>query len=228
MRTCALIICALFLGVPRGRAAPFTGPLTVIGTGVESNSRSWAILKIGDRHDEVFFEGATVSGIGVLKAVAAKCVLITRFDGSVERRCLGSNAISNTGTLSSASSAAEPPFSPPPDTRQLFRLMTIEREWVGAEGRAVTTFNSMGQPAGILLETLGSNSFLKSLGLQPGDLVVAVNNSPVLSPSDLLKNAIDLQGAMLEVDYLRDGRRHGQSIRVANSVIETFVNTAEE
>ncbi|MFN3291924.1 MAG: Do family serine endopeptidase [Gemmobacter sp.] len=87
----------------------------------------------------------------------------------------------------------------------------FQRPWAGVNGQAVdgALAESLGlpRPEGVILSDLHPESPLAKAGLQPGDVVVALDGAPVNSPQEMIfRMSARGIGAQVELGYLRKGK----------------------
>ncbi|MFN3645715.1 MAG: Do family serine endopeptidase [Gemmobacter sp.] len=87
----------------------------------------------------------------------------------------------------------------------------FQRPWAGVNGQAVdgALAESLGlpRPEGVILSDLHPESPLAKAGLQPGDVVVALDGAPVNSPQEMIfRMSARGVGAQVELGYLRKGK----------------------
>lgn len=87
----------------------------------------------------------------------------------------------------------------------------FQRPWAGVNGQAVdgSLAESLGlpRPEGVILSDLHPESPLALAGLQPGDVVTALDGAPVNSPQEMIfRMSARGVGAQVELGYLRKGK----------------------
>lgn len=72
-----------------------------------------------------------------------------------------------------------------------------------------------GRIDGVTVQPRGQGAALQAAGLRPGDVILAVNGTPVDSAERVADLALDLQaGARAEITYERDGRRLATTVDI--------------
>jgi len=96
----------------------------------------------------------------------------------------------------------------------------LARPWLGLRGQTVdgelAAALGLAQPQGLLIDDLHPESPLAAAGLEPGDVVVALEGDPVESAAELDFRAATLgTGREARIGYLRDGRRAEARVALA-------------
>ncbi|MEP2533583.1 trypsin-like peptidase domain-containing protein [Shimia sp.] len=112
------------------------------------------------------------------------------------------------------------------------------RPWAGMFGQPVDAdmANGLGlaRPGGIAISDLHSVSPFKKAGLQPGDVIVKVDNHPVNTPSEMIfRMSVAGLGAEAEIEMVRDGVVEVRTVKLdvapetpARNTLETGRRTA--
>lgn len=92
--------------------------------------------------------------------------------------------------------------------------------WIGAEGEALTTASAaqigLDRPGGVLVTEVSPNSPSAAAGIQPGDIIVAVDGKEVVDPGQLrYRIAVQGVGKSVDVDVLRAGARRTFAMTLA-------------
>ena len=104
-------------------------------------------------------------------------------------------------------------------TAQLEKGGTVVRGYVGVEAQQITPSTAeamhLKENGGALIAGVQPDSPAASAGLEPGDVVEAVNGTKIASPKDLAINVSSIQpGEQVHLSVLHDGQAKDVSVRV--------------
>ncbi len=130
----------------------------------------------------------------------------------------------NTAILSPTGGSVGIGFAIPSD---MIRTVTVELEkdgkvvrgYVGVEAQQITPSTALAMHlkanSGALLAGVQSDSPAAAAGLQPGDVIEAVNGTKIASPKELALNVANIQpGDEAHLSVLRDGQAKDVSVKV--------------
>jgi serine protease Do len=130
----------------------------------------------------------------------------------------------NTAILSPTGGSVGIGFAIPSDMirtveAQLEKTGHITRGYVGVEAQQITaaTANALKLPehTGALLAGVSPDSPASKAGLQPGDVIQAVNGTKIANPRELAVNVASIQpGQDAQFTVLRDGQQKDMSVKV--------------
>jgi len=132
----------------------------------------------------------------------------------------------NTAILSPSGGSIGIGFAIPSDmirtvTAQLEKGGKVTRGYAGVEAQAITPTTAQAlhlkQTDGALLAGVQPNSPAAEAGLQPGDVIQAVNGTKIANPRDLAVNVASIQpGQEAHLTVLRDGQSRDVSLKVGS------------
>jgi len=130
----------------------------------------------------------------------------------------------NTAILSPTGGSVGIGFAIPSDmirtvTAELLKDGKVIRGYVGVEAQQITPGTALAMHLkandGALLAGVQPNSPAAEAGLQPGDVIQAVNGTKVTSPKDLALNVANIQpGEQAHLSVLRDGQTRPVDVKV--------------
>ncbi len=132
----------------------------------------------------------------------------------------------NTAILSPSGGSVGIGFAIPSDmihtvTAQLEKNGKVVRGYVGVEAQQITPTTAramhLKQNQGALLAGIQPDSPAADAGLQPGDVITAVNNAKVSDPRELAVNVADIQpGDQAHLTVIHDGQTKDVTVKVGN------------
>lgn len=132
----------------------------------------------------------------------------------------------NTAILSPTGGSVGIGFAIPSDmirtvTAQLEKTGHVTRGFVGVEAQQITPATAramhLQENAGALLAGVQPGSPADTAGLQPGDVIQAVNGTKVANPKDLALNVANIQpGQEAHLTILHDGQSKDVTVKVAS------------
>ena len=130
----------------------------------------------------------------------------------------------NTAILSPTGGSVGIGFAIPSDmirtvSAQLEKSGTVTRGYVGVEAQQITASTAqlmhLKENAGALLAGVQADGPAAAAGLQPGDVIQAVNGSKIANPKELALNVANIQpGESAHLSVLRDGQSKDVTVQV--------------
>ena len=114
---------------------------------------------------------------------------------------------------------------------QLKKLGRVERGYIGVTLRDVDpdlqSSLKLARPNGALVQDVRPGSPAARVGLRPYDVITAFDGKPVQAQDRLSREIAERQpGSAARLEYIRDGRTHTVTMRLAERPKEGIVNTA--
>lgn len=215
------IVSAHLFGIAAQGAEPLSGDapqtrLPLVLTGViagRTPERGMAILGPSPQSARVYAVGDSIPGGATLAAVLARKVLL-RQDGALRSLALPQQSF---GAGAPPSAAALPPEETrAPQFAARMRALVRKRPGVLAELLRPEPVISGGHVLGYRIYPGSNPAAFARLGLQPGDLVLAINGTPLTDPGQD-QQIFNTLGSSSEatVTVLRNGTRHVLTLDLA-------------
>lgn len=153
---------------------------------------------------------------------------------NLDGELVGINAAiySNTGTYAGCSFAI-PTSIVQKVVADLKNFGTVQRAFLGVTFREITPEfiaqnDIKGTNAGVYVVEVNDRSAAKEAGLQPKDIIVAINALPTLSTAQIQEALAKFSpGDKVAITYIRDGEKHQTSATLRNSQGNTSITHAD-
>ncbi len=186
------------------KAPPTRLALKLRGVVAMGDGQGVALIAGTGHGEEVYASGDEISSGVLLQEVRPDHVILSR-NGRLERLDLPRGPSAFT-LKESAPSLSRQPDSPARALRQLRQEAVRNPSRLGQLIR-ISPARKDGRLVGYRIEPRGNQPLFEQLGFQPGDVVVAVNGTPLDDPRQNLKVMRELmQARQFQVTVLRDGQ----------------------
>ncbi|MBW2016429.1 MAG: hypothetical protein JRH13_10840 [Deltaproteobacteria bacterium] len=178
---------------------------TLIGTIVNKNGTSWAIIKDNQSGvQDKYSVGSVINGAKVVLILRNKVVL--NIDGKDQLLVMGIEKIRSEMESGKEKGGPEKGVEAYKISRDFMRNSLNNISRIMAEVRVKPHFTK-GKPDGFVVSRIQKGSILKTMGFRDNDIIRGVNGHPIRSAEDVMKLYNLLKGSdFFSIEILRQGK----------------------